>query len=297
LLNYTYLYAANQYGTDTLTYEYKTISQTVTVPIKIKPVVQITATSVDPQDLTAGNEGYVTISLKNTGFEDGENAVVMIQQTGASPLLPTEGSIYIGNFPVGAVANCTFRLMVSGDAQQKTYPLHIMVNYKNSNGVYVNSTVETIGVPVGEKIQFAVTPVKTSIAPGAKSVIIVTFRNTGSATAYNAQARISTVDPFVSNDDTAFLGTMAPGDARQASYEISLDAGATVKEYGFDSKVIYRDVFNNEITSDPLKVNVQVAPARGVIDYLGLAGILALVTIGILAVLGYFVYTRWTVKR
>jgi hypothetical protein len=137
-----------------------------------------------------------------------------------------------------------------------------------------------------------VTPVKTSIAPGAKSVITVTFRNIGSATAYNAQARISTVDPFVSNDDTAFLGTMAPGDARQASYEILLDAGATVKEYGFDSEVTYRDALNNEITSDPIKVNVQVVPARGVIDFLGLTGILALVIIGILAALGYFIYSR-----
>jgi len=291
-LNYTYLYAANQYGTDTLSYMYKTANQTVTIPITIKPEVQITALSIDTQDLNVGNEGYVTINLQNTGYEDGQDAVVMIQQPDQSPLSPTEGSYYIGDYPADAVANCTFRLMVSGDAQQKTYPLGVLVNYKNTNGVYVNSATETIGVPVGGKIQFNVTPVMTTLSPGATSVITVTFQNTGSATAYKAQARISAVDPFTSNDDTAYLGTMAPGDVRQASYQVSLDSSATVKEYGLDSEVIYQDALNNEITSDPLKVNVRVVPARGVIDILGLPGLLTLVVIGILAVLGYFVYSR-----
>jgi hypothetical protein len=291
-LNYTYLYTANQYGTDTLMYTYKPINQTVTIPITIKSDVQITAVSIDTQALNVGNEGYVIIHLKNTGYEDGQDAVVMIQQVGQSPLSPTEGNFYIGDYPAGAVANCTFRLMVSSDAQQKTYPLGVVVNYKNSNGVYVDSAAETIGVPVGEKIHFNVTPVKATLSPGAKSVITVTFQNTGGATAYNAQARISAVDPFTSNDDTAFLGTMAPGDIRQASYEVSLDSDATVKEYGLDSEVIYRDALNNEITSDPLKVNVQVVPARSFINMLGLPVLLALIVIGILGILGYFVYSR-----
>ena len=90
---------------------------------------------------------------------------------------------------------------------------------------------------------------------------------------------------------------MAPGDVRQASYQVSLDSDATVKEYGLDSEVIYQDALNNEITSDPLKVNVQVVPSRGVIDILGLPGLLTLVVIGILAVLGYFVYSRRVRKQ
>ena len=102
----------------------------------------------------------------------------------------------------------------------------------------------------------------TTISPGATSVITVTFKNTGDATAYNAQARISAVDPFISNDDSAYLGTMAPGDIRQASYEVSANSDSTVKEYGLDSEVIYQDVLNNEITSDPLKINVQVVPSE-----------------------------------
>ncbi len=291
ILNYTYLYQAEQEGTDTLNYQYKTVNESITLPVKIKSEVQIAVPGVDAENLNAGNEGYVNLTIKNIGYEEGRNAAVRIQQNDQSPVTPSEGSVYIGDFPVSAVVTCQFRVMVSSDAQQKTYPLDVLVNYKNSEGDYVNSTIETVGVPVGEKVDFNVTPISTSIAPGAKSVITVQYQNTGGTTAYNAQARISAVDPFTSNDDTAFLGTMAPGDVRDAAFDVSVDAGATVKEYGLDSEVIYRDSLNNQFTSDPMKVNVQVVPAKKITDLFSLPVIITIILV-VLAAAGYLVYTK-----
>lgn len=290
--NYTYLYRADQIGTETLEYTYKTINKTISIPIRIKPAVQLTVLSVTPQDLNANNEGYVTLTVKNTGYENGTNAVMLIQRNGVSPVSPTESSVYIGDYPIGAVANCTFRVAISSDAQQKTYPLDVYVNYKNRDGDYLDTTIDTVGVAVGQKVAFNVTPVQTKMTAGGKTVISVKFQNIGGATAYNAQARISAVDPFTSNDDTAYLGTMAPGDIREASYEISADAGATAKEYGLDSEVIYRDALNNQVTTDPIKVTVEVVPSKGLVDVLGLPGLLVLAVIAILAILGYVLYTR-----
>jgi hypothetical protein len=289
-LNYTYLYQANQYGTDTLSYTYKSVNQTVLIPVKIKATVQITALSESTKDLNAANEGFVFVSLKNTGFENGRDAVVSVQAPQSSPLSPTEGSFYIGDYPVGSVANCTFKLQVSSDAQQKTYPLNVKVNYKNSDGVYVDSRTITIGVPVGSKITFAVEPVKTDITPGSTALITVNFRNTGSATSYNTQARISAVDPFSSNDDTAFLGTMAPGEVRPASYKISVRSDTTTKDFGLDSEVLYRDALDNDVTSDPLKVTVHVAPPAGNFLSNGIIG--PVIIVGILIGLGYWIYSR-----
>ena len=59
LLNYTYLYQAEQEGTDTLNYRYKTVNKSIDLPIKIKSEVQIAVPDVDAEDLNAGNEGYV----------------------------------------------------------------------------------------------------------------------------------------------------------------------------------------------------------------------------------------------
>ena len=291
VLNYTYLYQAEQEGTDLLTYQYKNINESVDIPIKIKAEVQIAVPDVETENLNAGNEGYINLTVKNVGYEDGQNAVVRIQENGQSPVTPTEGSVYIGDFPIGAVTDCRFRVMVSSDAQQKTYPLDVLVNYKNSEGDYVDSAIETVGVPVGEKVDFSVTPIMTTISPGDKSVLTVQYQNTGGAIAYNAQARISAVDPFTSNDDTAFLGTMAPGDIREAAFDVSVDAGATAKEYGLDSEVIYRDSLNNQFTSDPMKVNVHVVPAKSVTDLFSLPVIIAIILV-VLAAAGYLIYTK-----
>ena len=112
VLNYTYLYQANQEGTETLNYQYKNVNETIDIPITIKPEVQIAVPSVQTEGLNAGIEGYIFLTVKNVGSDDGQNAVIRIQQNGQSPVTPTDGSFYVGDFPVGAVANCTFRAQV-----------------------------------------------------------------------------------------------------------------------------------------------------------------------------------------
>lgn len=290
-LNYSYLYQQEQEGTDTVLYRYKQVNDRVDIPVNIKPEVQIAVLDVKAENLNAGNEGYATITVQNVGYEDGQKATVRILQNDKSPIIPSEGSAYIGDFPQGATADCRFRLMVSDNAQKRSYPLDIFVNYKNSEGDFVNSKNETIGIPVGEKVIFNVTPVKASIPVGGKAVITAQYQNTGGSTAFDAQARINAVDPFTSNDDTSFLGTMAPGDIQEAAFEISAGSSGTVKEYGLDSEVIYRDSLNNQINSDPMKLTVQIVPAQNIVNVLGLPVLLVIILI-VLALGGYFVYKK-----
>jgi len=96
-------------------------------------------------------------------------------------------------------------------------------------------------------------------------VIEVEYQNTGAATAYSAQARISAVDPFTSNDDTAFLGDLEPGEKAVARYEVSVDGSATPKEYGLDSEIRYRDALDNSQISDSMKVQVLVEPSSSLL--------------------------------
>jgi hypothetical protein len=84
---------------------------------------------------------------------------------------------------------------------------------------------------------------------------------------------------------------MAPGDIRTASFDVSVDPGATVKEYGLDSEVLYRDALDNQFTSDPLKVNVEVVPVRSVVTQIGLP-VLIVIILAVLAVAGYVIYIK-----
>jgi hypothetical protein len=50
-------------------------------------------------------------------------------------------------------------------------------------------------------------------------------------------------------------------------------------------------VLDNSVTSDPVKVQVQVVPAPGVLALLGLPGLIAILLI-VLAAAGYLIYTK-----
>ena len=289
-LKYSYLYEAEQYGTDTIQYLYKEKNETFNLPIKIKPELKISVISAKAEHLNAGTEGYVTLEVKNVGHENGKNAIIKIARNDLSPVLPVSGSMYIGEFNVDQVVSSRFKVSVSSDAEEQTYPLDVLVNYENSEGDQVTSDVETIGLQVGKKIDFGIISEPDKVSPGQQKLINVRYTNTGGAPAYNVQARISAVDPFTSNDDTAFLGTIAPGETRDAAFEISVDKSATIKEYALDSEVRYRDALDNSLISDPMKVRIMVEKEDSL---LGNPFVLAVIVASVFLI-GYLVYRQRT---
>lgn len=286
-LKYTYLWMAEQIGTDSIQYLYRDVNETLSLPVKIKPVLQFSLISSDTEHLNAGTEGYLTLVINNTGQQDGKNAIVKIARNDNSMVIPTDSSSYIGDFPVGAEVTSAFKISVSNEAENKSYPLDVYIRYENNEGDTVDSERTTIGIPVGGKTEFAVISEPIEIPAGQKKTVTVRYQNAGNAPVYSAQARISAVDPFTSNDDTAFLGTIAPGEVKEATFEISVDSTATQKEYGLDSEVRYRDALDNSIISDPIKVRIEVVERSNTLLFL----LIAIIALGIIAG-GYYYYQR-----
>ncbi len=262
-LSYTYLYTVDQFGVDTIQYYYKTVNLSILLPIKIKPVVSINVLSATPEHLNVGTEGYVNMKIQNTGSDTGTKSIIKIIRNGNSPIVPTDSSVYIGEFTPGSVVDCRYKVSVSGDAQKQTYPIDVVVVYQNNEGDFVTSRSDTVGVSVGGKADFAVASPASEMNPGNKKVITVEYKNTGDTTVKSAQARISAVDPFTSNDDIAYIGDLKPGESRTVSYVMSVDRSATIKEYGLDSEIRYRDELDNTYISDTMKVKVKVTAPAG----------------------------------
>jgi hypothetical protein len=292
ILNYTYLYTADQIGTDTIEYRYKTMDETLQIPVKIKSDVRISIESMKISGLNAGTEGYVTLTVQNVGHENGKKAIVTIARNEGSPIIPTQGSAYIGDFPANGTATSVFKTSIDSGAEAQTYPLDVYVSYENSDGDTVSSDIETIGVPVGGKIGFAIVSDPQTITPGQKKVITAKFKNTGDATAYQAVGRISMVDPFTSNDDSAFLGDLAPGEEKEASFLVTADSAATVKVYGIDSEVRFRDALDNEVVSDPMKMSVEVVARKDITSTLTDNPALLAALAVILIAIGFYFYRR-----
>lgn len=264
VLNYSYLYTAEQYDTNTVEYRYKTENITVSIPIKIKSDVSIDVLSAEPEHLNAGTEGYVNMKIKNTGSEDGTQSIVVIKQNGNSPIVPVDSRVYIGDFVSGDTVSCRYKLLVSGTAEKQTYPVDVVVVYQNRDGDFVTSRSDTVGIPVGGKADFTIISAPAEMHPGNKKTITVGYQNTGDTTVYSAQARISAVDPFTSNDDIAYIGDLKPGESKNVSFLLSVDRSATIKQYGLDSEIRYRDTLDNTYISDTIKVKVDVTTPTGV---------------------------------
>jgi hypothetical protein len=288
-LNYTYLYAAEQYGVDTISYTYKTKELVIPVAVNIRSELTIDVISSTPEHLNVGTEGYLTMKILNTGSETGSKAIVRITQSGTSPIIPTDSNVYIGDFPPGSVVDCRYKVAVSKTAERQTYPVDVAVIYQNSEGDFVTSKADTIGVPVGGKVAFVITSEPPVMNPGNKKVITVVYKNTGESTVYSSQARISAVDPFTSNDDIAYLGDIRPGESATANFIVSVDRSATIKEYGLDSEIRYRDALDNTYISDTLKVRVNVVATEGLTTILSNPIYLSILVAAIIGI-AYAVY-------
>ena len=257
-VTYQYLASAEQNGQDVIQFSYKNKTVELPLTLTVSTDVILSAIPAGGETLDAGTEGYLDLEVTNTGEENATDAVIRIARNGNSPLAPTDSSVFVGDFPSGSDKTCRFKVSVSRDADGQTYPLDVYAVYKDHNGDTVKSGITTIGVPVNGKIRFDVTPIDSVISPGAKKVIQVVYKNSGNSTAYSAQARVSAVDPFTSNDDTSYLGDVQPGESVTAKYEISAAGGAVAKDYAIDSEVRYRDSLGNSQISDTVKIPISV---------------------------------------
>jgi hypothetical protein len=263
-ISYTRYSNIDQYGVDTLRYYYVQDNVTVTVPLVIKPEVIPEVVSATSDQLIAGADGYLNLTIKNIGSLDGAKATVHILQDDNSPVSPVDSSVYIGDFPAGSNVSCQYKVTVAKDAENKTYPVDVVVVYQNNEGDFVTSQTETVGVVVGNKVDFAILSLPVEMSPGSKRTIQVEYENTGNSTIRSAEARISIVDPFTSTSDTAYLGDLAPGQSAVASFQISVASDATLKEYGLDSEIRYRDALDDTYISDPMKVSIDVENLTGI---------------------------------
>jgi len=269
-IRYTYLASSDQPASDTLQSTYEQMNETIPITIRIKPVVKIEVVEAVPENLSVGTEGYLNLKLKNSGFEDGKKATVKIIRSGSSPVIPTDSSVYIGDFPRNATVSCRYKVAISDNAEKQTYPVDIAVTYENSEGEIVTSAVDTVGVPVEGKNSFMIVSDPITLSPGSESTVTVRYQNTGDTVAYHAEARLSAVDPFTSADNNAYLGDLKPGDTATAHYRLSTDSGAAARDYGLDTEVRYRDALDNSQVSDTFKVTVSIAPQSKSISFSGL---------------------------
>lgn len=262
-LKYRSLKVIVQERADVFEYSYSDGEKTLPVTIRIQPHVKPEVLEAVPGDLISGSEGYLDLTIKNTGPENGTAASVRLLRNGKSPVIPTDSTVFIGDFPSGGVVTCRYRISVAKDATNQTYPVDLAVTYTSREGTVMTSSKTTFGVPVNDAPAFTVIPAVPEVARGTDSTIAVIYRNNGKVTVRDAQARIKPHNPLSASDNNAFLGDISPGETATALFVIHADTDAETGEYTLDSTIRYRDAKGTSIDSDTIPVQLNVVPAAG----------------------------------
>ena len=132
----------------------------------------------------------------------------------------------------------------------------------------------TIPVEVGPEMTFE-TSGSPTVTAGSTETVEVTVTNTGDGTMHDAVARINANTPFETDDDTAYIGELAPGESRTVTFTVSVDDAATSKAYSLDTTIKYDNSFDRTVVTnvEPTAVEVtdrQGGPLASILRFLGL---------------------------
>jgi hypothetical protein len=260
-ITYQYPDVLMQESSDTFHFTYSKAQETIPITIRIKPQVRIDVIEAVPEPLSAGTEGYLNLKIRNSGPENGEKASVKLLRNGQSPIIPTDSTFFIGNLSSGGIIECRYKVSISKDATNQTYPVDVVVTYTNREGEVVTTSPETVGIPINRKTSFTLLSPVPEIPRGSSRTIEIRYRNDGIVTAKNAQARITPHNPVTISDNSAYLGDIAPGQIAVARYEIAADGAAEPMEYTFDSTIRFRDATGSSQESDVIPIKIMITPA------------------------------------
>jgi VCBS repeat-containing protein len=245
--------------------------------------------SAATESLYVDSTGAVVLEVTNTGDRPATDARVRLQPAGPFSALSSSGSL--GTLDPGESATTRFKLDVSDRALAQDYPLQFVVEHDDAFGNTVRSDTASVDVAVGPERAFDVVD-GARIEAGATDQVALTVENTGSGTLEDAVVRINTNSPFETDDDTAHVGTLDPGETATATFTVSVDDAATQKSYALDTTVKYDNPFGETVVSDVETAAIEVTAAEG-----GPIGLMAALVVVPLALVGVVVYRTGILSR
>jgi hypothetical protein len=243
--------------------------RTGAVTITDAPTFDLSATTTD---LYVDSTGAVTLSVTNTGDRPVTNARALLAPM--EPFSPLSTSASLGTLDPGETATATFKLDVADRAIAQDYPLEFTIAYEDAYRETVESDPLTVPVTVDPEMTFE-TSESPTVAAGSTETVEVTVTNTGEGTMTDAVARINVNTPFETDDDTAYVGELAPGESTTVTFTVSVDGAATPKTYAVDTTVKYDNSFGRTVVTDVEPTAVEVTEKQGgliasILQFLGL---------------------------
>jgi hypothetical protein len=210
---------------------------------------------------------------------------------------PTTTPQTVDELKTGYIQPIKFTIRIDDNTPAGEYKLELPVSYQYQSNVRTDTsnavdiglasdtvaftrdyTTENITLPLQISIKkepkFEISKISGNLEQGSTSIINVTYTNRGEAVAENAQAKIVVMKPLSTSKSVVQLGTIDPGESHTASFEISADSDAVVKNYSIDSEIKYTDNDRKTRFSENMKVYMPIEKSESKFSTTAIVGIL-----------------------
>ena len=230
------------------------------ITVRVEKSVRLGVRDVTGADLYKDADGTMTVRVQNTGSEIAQNAELSIVQS--EYFNPKSNAVSVGELKPDETATAEFQVGVENVDAAGAYGVNFQLRYEDENGNPEQSLTRTGSVAVSNGPQYKLSTEARAMYVDSIGSVAVTVTNTGERTAPNARAKLSPIEPFALVSTSASLGTLNPGESATARFKLEVSDRAIPQEYPLTVRIIHDDTYGNDVTSDPLSVDVPVGPEK-----------------------------------
>jgi hypothetical protein len=249
-----------------LTYEYgdgerETVTVPVTVRIEERPRFRVVGVESDAQ---IGDEGPVTLSVRNVGNEAVDDATVTLASQSSALTVGGSASAarFVGAWAAGETRTVTFDATASPDAERREYALTATVGYED-DGANGQSRPLSVGVTPGPEQSFDLERVNSTLRVGEDGTVTATITNDGPDDVSNVVVRLRAGANHLHPLETEFaVESLAAGESANVSFPVAASESATAGPRQIELVAEYESGSGQVRESRPLLGQVAVDPAR-----------------------------------
>ena len=225
-----------------------------------QPKIIVSAYSVNPSPVTAGEECTVTVTLKNTSdTQSVKNMMVTVASESPGLTLQNDSStIYVGKLSRGDTTDIELAYKTDLATAAGRYNLTLTMEYDSSDTTMLSSS-GTVMVEVAQplRVEMDAPDMETEVNAGDTIPLSFQVMNMGRSAVYNV--RIELEAPGLIPSETAFIGNMEAGTSMTGEMDVFVGTKNMSEGYEGDEKygytsgtitLIYEDEEGNEYTEE-----------------------------------------------
>lgn len=233
-VNYRYEFTDQiEYGGDEPpSYSDRTINDTVELTLVVEEQADFVVRE-QTSTVQVGETGQLALVMENVGSETASDATVVFNSTDPQLLFGTGGpgaESYAGEWEPGDRKRFDLDVLVSPNSSVRDYVVTATVVYRDRDGLVQRSDPVVIGVRPQPERLFAVEPVNATFEVDSDSTLTVVVTNVGEQPVRNVNGQLLTEEPLSSDDATAFVAELQPGESTQLSFSLSISEDAIPKQ-------------------------------------------------------------------